>query len=45
MSGINPDGNWSPVQPNGDQTRFYFAQNIDGNDYQHNFFNALEPNV
>ncbi len=42
MSGINPDGNWSPVQPNGDQTRFYFAQNIDGNDYQHNFFNALE---
>jgi len=42
MSGINPDGNWNPVQPNGNQTRFFFAQNIDGNDYQHNFFNALE---
>ncbi|MFZ2451950.1 MAG: TonB-dependent siderophore receptor [Methylovulum miyakonense] len=42
MSGQKPDGNWSPVQANGDQTRFFFAQNTDGNDYQHNFFNALE---
>ncbi len=23
-------------------SRFFFAQNTDGNDYQHNFFNALE---
>ncbi|WP_374090088.1 TonB-dependent siderophore receptor [Methylomicrobium lacus] len=40
MSGKFPTG--APVQPNGDQTRFFFAQNIDDNDYQHNFFNALE---
>lgn len=26
----------------GDVRRFFFAQNIDGNDYQHFFFNALE---
>ncbi|NOS88265.1 MAG: TonB-dependent receptor [Methylococcaceae bacterium] len=42
QTGINPDGNWSPVQANGDQTRFFFAQNIDGDDYIHNFFNAVE---
>lgn len=42
MSAITPDGNWSPVQSNGDQTRSFWGQNIDGKDYQHNFFNALE---
>ncbi|WGS85479.1 TonB-dependent receptor [Methylomonas sp. UP202] len=42
MSSFNVDGWWSPVQANGNQTRYYFAQNMDGNDYQHNFFNALE---
>ncbi|CAD6877236.1 TonB-dependent siderophore receptor [Methylomonas albis] len=30
------------VQPNGDVRRIFFAQNTDGGDYQHNFFNALE---
>ncbi|MEQ1635521.1 MAG: TonB-dependent receptor [Methylococcales bacterium] len=42
MSGSFPDGDFSPVQDNGDQTRSFFAQNIDGKDYIHNFFNALE---
>ncbi|MCX7107580.1 MAG: TonB-dependent receptor [Methylococcales bacterium] len=42
MSAINPDGNWAPVAPNGNITRSFFAQNTDGHDYQHNFFNALE---
>ncbi|MCK9636845.1 TonB-dependent receptor [Methylobacter sp. Wu8] len=28
--------------PNGNIFRAFFAQNIDGDDYQHNFFNALE---
>jgi len=42
MSGKFPTGAFSPVQPNGNKTRFFFAQNIDDNDYQHNFFNALE---
>lgn len=30
------------VSPNGNIFRAFFAQNIDGDDYQHNFFNALE---
>ncbi|MCX7092076.1 MAG: TonB-dependent siderophore receptor [Methylobacter sp.] len=34
--------NGSDAAPNGDVLRSFFAQNIDGNDYQHNFFNALE---
>jgi iron complex outermembrane receptor protein len=42
MSGTFPDGTWGVLQPNGDYTRSFFAQNTDGNDYQHNFFNALE---
>ncbi|AMK76726.1 MULTISPECIES: TonB-dependent siderophore receptor [Methylomonas] len=33
----------SSVDPaTGDVNRAFFAQNTDGNDYQHNFFNALE---
>jgi iron complex outermembrane receptor protein len=42
MTGFFPDGSFSPVQDNGDFTRSFFAQNTDGKDYQHNFFNALE---
>ncbi|WP_020484258.1 TonB-dependent siderophore receptor [Methylomonas sp. MK1] len=42
MSGQFPDGNWAPVAANGDITRSFWAQNLDGKDYQHNFFNALE---
>jgi iron complex outermembrane receptor protein len=38
----NPDGSWASIQPNGDFTRFFFAQNTDDKDFQHNFFNALE---
>jgi iron complex outermembrane recepter protein len=42
MTGFSPDGSWSPVADNGDFTRSFFAQNTDGKDYQHNFFNAIE---
>jgi iron complex outermembrane recepter protein len=42
MSAFTPDGSFSPVQDNGDITRSFFAQNVDGQDYQHNYFNALE---
>ncbi len=43
MSAQNADGNWASIDPAvGDITRSFFAQNIDGNDFQHNFFNALE---
>jgi iron complex outermembrane receptor protein len=41
-SSFGVDGNWSTVQANGDQTRSFFGQNIDGEDYQRNYFNALE---
>ncbi|MDD1617829.1 MAG: TonB-dependent siderophore receptor, partial [Methylococcaceae bacterium NSP1-2] len=43
MTGQNVDGNWAPIDPLvGDITRSFFAQNIDGNDYIHNFFNSVE---
>lgn len=42
QAGTFPDGNWGVLEPNGDYSRFFFAQNTDGDDYQHNFFNALE---
>jgi iron complex outermembrane recepter protein len=43
MSSFSPDGAWATIDPAvGDISRSFFAQNIDGNDYQHNFFNALE---
>lgn len=41
MSGSN-GGNVDPST--GDVGRIFFAQNTDGNDFQHNFFNALELN-
>lgn len=42
MQAFNVNGNWDSVQPNGDIGRWFWAQNVDGQDYQHNFFNALE---
>ncbi len=42
MTGQNVDGNWTSMSANGNISRSFFAQNIDGNDYIHNFFNALE---
>jgi len=43
LTGFNPDGDWAPIDPLiGDISRSFFAQNIDGNDYQHNFFTAVE---
>jgi len=44
MASSSPDGSWSPIKPNGDVARSFFAQNTDGKDYQHNFFTALELN-
>lgn len=41
MSGRFPAGG-SASLVTGNVFRPFFAQNIDGNDYQHNFFNALE---
>ena len=41
MTGRYPAGS-SFSLADGNVRRYFFAQNIDGNDYQHNFFNALE---
>jgi iron complex outermembrane receptor protein len=43
MSGrLAPSGGGIVLPETGDVFRPFFAQNIDGDDYQHNFFNALE---
>lgn len=39
---LAPAGGGIVLPETGDVFRPFFAQNIDGNDYQHNFFNALE---
>ena len=38
MSDLGP---YSPAAPNGDVDRFFFAQNLDGGDYQNNYFTSL----
>lgn len=43
MSGrLAPGGGPGSASATGDVNRAFFAQNIDGDDYQHNFYNALE---